>query len=107
MGWMKNTLKSAGEVVGTVCNAVRSIPAKVYKTAGAIAATIGGFASMSSARAEDVTLPAMPVDFPAYATSGMTTVGTIMGAIAGIIIILALVNLGFKKVGGALSGKKS
>lgn len=48
-------------------------------------------------------LPEMPVDFPAYATSGMATVGTIIGEVAGIIIIHALIYLGYKWMQNALS----
>jgi hypothetical protein len=56
------------------------------------------------ARAE-VTLPTMPIDFAEYAAAGMVVVGTVLGSIAGIIVVVKLVQVGLRKLGNAFSGR--
>jgi hypothetical protein len=52
-----------------------------------------------------VTLPDMPVDFNDYATAGMTVVGTVLGAIAGIVVVVALTRMGLSKLASAFNGR--
>jgi hypothetical protein len=47
----------------------------------------------------------MPVDFAGLAEDGMAVVGTVMGAIAGIIIVIALVRMGFRFLSSAFQGR--
>ncbi len=47
----------------------------------------------------------MPIDFADYATAGMTVVGTVLGAIAGIVVVVALVKMGLQKLSGAFNGR--
>lgn len=70
----------------------------------AIVATAGYVGIMESAKAE-VILPTMPVDFAEYATAGMVVVGTVLGAIAGIVIVVALTTMGLRKLSSAFSGR--
>jgi len=57
------------------------------------------------AMAEEVTLPTMPIDFSSYATAGMTVVATVLGAIAGIVVVVKLCQMGLRKLGSAFTGK--
>ena len=61
--------------------------------------------TISSVAMAEVTLPTMPVDFDGYATAGMTVVGTVLGAIAGIVIVVALVRMGLNKLSSSFSGR--
>lgn len=56
------------------------------------------------AMAADATIPAMPVDFGALATEAVAIVGTVLGAVAGIIIVIALVRMGFRFLTRAFTG---
>jgi type IV secretory pathway VirB2 component (pilin) len=67
----------------------------------ALAAVIG----ISNHACAAVTLPDMPIDFTDYATAGMTVVGTVLGAIAGIVVVVALVKMGLQKLSGAFNGR--
>jgi len=59
-----------------------------------------------SANATDtVTLPDIPVDFSAYATQATTAVGTVLAAIAGLVIIISLTKAGIRWLKGAVAGR--
>ncbi len=66
--------------------------------------TLGAVACFCNHASAAVTLPDMPIDFSDYATAGMTVVGTVLGAIAGIVVVVSLVRMGLKKLSGAFNG---
>lgn len=61
----------------------------------------------SSLHAEEgtVTLPAVPVDFAALGTAGLTTVSSVITVVAGIAIVVGLSYMGIRKLMGAFRGK--
>lgn len=79
---------------------------KARDKAGLLAVALFGLvlAIADQAKAE-VTLPTMPVDFDGYATAGLTVVGTVFGAIATVVVIVALTRMGLRKLSAAFSGR--
>lgn len=59
----------------------------------AVVAVLGG-----DVMAADTTIPAMPVDFADIASQGAVILGTVVGGVIGIFVIVALINMGIKWV---------
>ena len=57
------------------------------------------------AMAADSAIPALPVDFAALASDGVTIIGTVFAAIAGVIILFAICRAGFRLVSNAFQGR--
>ena len=95
---LKNAVKKSWTFVKEV------VPAKA---AGVITGgTVTLYSVSAFAEGEGgVTLPTMPVNFSDYATAGMVVVGTVLGAIAGIVVVVALTRMGLRKLAGAFSGR--
>lgn len=49
-------------------------------------------------------IPSIPVDFGALADMALNYVGIVFAAVAGIVIVIALVRMGFKFVSSAFAG---
>ena len=77
---------------------------KVSGSFGRLAACVTAFAlgivAMigESAHAEEVTIPAMPVDFADVASKGAVVLGTVIAGVIGIFVVVSLVNMGIKWV---------
>jgi len=61
--------------------------------------------SSAPAHAADVALPPTPINFSDYATSGMSVVTTIIGATAGVVIVIELSKSGLEWLKRAFAGR--
>jgi hypothetical protein len=72
----------------------------------ALALAAAGYVAFSTTSAHaEVTLPANPIAFDDYASAGMVVVGQVLGAIAGIVIVVSLVRMGLRRLSSAFSGR--
>jgi len=88
-------------------NVAKYLKARMSVVAMFVMALAFGF--VQGAHATDagatVTIPDVPINFGTLAESASTTVGTLLAAVAGLVIVIALTIAGLKWVKGAVSGR--
>ncbi len=78
---------------------------KVRGVVGAAAVVVVGVLGSGAVMAADpITIPEMPIDFSSIATAGVTTLGEIASAVAGVIVLSALIMMGFRWIKRAFAG---
>lgn len=62
------------------------------------------FSGVASA-ADSVTIPTMPVDFADLASQGAVILGTVVSGCIGIVVVVALINMGISWLRRAFAGR--
>lgn len=83
---------------------LRTMWDKVRGAVGVAAVVVVGVLGGTAMAADPITIPEMPIDFSSIATAGVTTLGEIASAVAGVIVLSALIMMGFRWIKRAFAG---